>query len=203
MVPSDDAPVARLAEMLVHLARSACAAEGTAPALTAAQWSALRYFAAAQQPSCTPSAFARFHGASRGTASQTVKALVGAGLLERHASASDRRSARFALTEAGLTALANDPLHRLVAAIETLPEASRSALQAAAVRLVWAVDAARGAPTFGLCRDCGHYRCTPRDGGWCERHAMALGTEDMARLCGDFAPREAAAPSIPVSGDAP
>lgn len=203
MDASDEIPVARLAEMLVHLARSACAAEGAAPALTAAQWSALRYFAAAQEPSCTPSAFARFHGASRGTASQTVKALVQAGLLVRHASVTDRRSARFALTGAGRATLARDPLHRLVAAIESLPETSRSALQEAAVRLVWAVDAARGAPTFGLCADCGHYRCTPSEGGWCGRHAMALGAEELARLCGDFAPRPAAAPANAVSGDAP
>ena len=64
-----------LAEMLVHVGRSA-RAEGREDRLTAAQWTALRFFARANQASRTPSAFASFQATTRGTASQTIKALV-------------------------------------------------------------------------------------------------------------------------------
>jgi DNA-binding MarR family transcriptional regulator len=44
--------------------------------LNPAQWAALRYFARANQVSRAVCASALFHGTDRGTASQTVKALV-------------------------------------------------------------------------------------------------------------------------------
>lgn len=202
MTPTHTASAERLAEMLVHLARAASAAEGAVPPLTAAQWSALRYFAAAQPSSRTPSAFARFHGASRGTASQTVKALVLAGLLMRRDSDSDRRSVQFTVTDAGRARLAHDPLRRLVDAIAALPEEPFAALHSVAATLVWTVDAARGAATFGLCPDCRYRGCTAEDTPWCARHGRALGAEDLALLCGDFAPRTGAAATDQWTGEA-
>lgn len=49
---------------------------GFAGGLTWAQWTALRYLARANSLSRTPSAFAAFHGTTRGTASQTIKSLI-------------------------------------------------------------------------------------------------------------------------------
>ncbi len=65
--------------------------QGFVCGLTAAQWTALRYFARANCFSRTVSAFADYHATTRGTASQTVKSLVTQGLLTRTRSKSDAR----------------------------------------------------------------------------------------------------------------
>ena len=98
----------QLAEMLVHVGRSA-RAEGREDLLTAAQWTALRFFARANRASRTPSAFASFQATTRGTASQVIKSLVRGGYLERHASETDRRSARFEVTARGRDILEREP----------------------------------------------------------------------------------------------
>ena len=63
-----------IAELLVHIGRSA-RGEDSDSDLTAAQWTALRFFARANRVSRTPSAFASFQATTRGTASQTLKSL--------------------------------------------------------------------------------------------------------------------------------
>ncbi len=69
-----------ITELVFHLGRIA-SGEGLVEGLTAAQWSVLRYFAQANRFSRTPSAFAAFHGTTRGTASQTIKSLETQGYL--------------------------------------------------------------------------------------------------------------------------
>src|SRR5229473_1715168 len=59
--------------------------------LSPAQWMALRFFARANSFSRTPSAFAEFQATTRGTASQTIKALEAAGYLVRQRLESDGR----------------------------------------------------------------------------------------------------------------
>ena len=82
-----------LAQMLLHLGRLAHGDVKVA-GLTPAQWTVLRYFSSANRFSRTASAFASFHGTTRGTASQTIKSLVAKGDLERIRSKRDGRSAR-------------------------------------------------------------------------------------------------------------
>ncbi|MEE8227707.1 MAG: MarR family winged helix-turn-helix transcriptional regulator, partial [Kiloniellales bacterium] len=64
--------VAELVVQLGCLARG----DGFVANLTVAQWAALRYFSSVNRFSRTVSAFAEFHGTTRGTASQTIKSLV-------------------------------------------------------------------------------------------------------------------------------
>jgi DNA-binding MarR family transcriptional regulator len=64
--------VAELVVQLGCLSRG----DGFVADLTLAQWTALRYFSRANRFSRTVSAFAEFHGTTRGTASQTIKSLV-------------------------------------------------------------------------------------------------------------------------------
>lgn len=178
-----------LATLLVHLGRAARPGDGQADALTAAQWAALRYFSRANKLSRTPSAFASFHATSRGTASQTIKALVVRGLLARARSGDDGRSVRLDVTEAGASALAGDPMGRLSEALAALPADVRATLAGATASLVCAVDAARGESLFGVCPDCANCVQGLADGAWCCRHAKALAPEDLSSLCVDFAPR--------------
>lgn len=174
-----------LADLLVHLARLAQSAANSP--LTAAQWTALRYFARANTFSRTPSAFSEFHATTRGTASQTVKALVDMGLLTRQAHAHDRRSAVLEVTQAGHAMLDSDPLGGLRKVLAGLPQDDRDSMARAVRKAVTELAAQRGAPIFGTCSDCDH--CEP--GGaqtYCHCTQTLLAAPDMAAFCVDFRP---------------
>ena len=177
------------AERIVHLARLAQGVGGEW-GLTPAQWTALRFFSRANRFSRTPSAFSEFHATTRGTASQTVKSLVSMGLLERHRSDTDRRSARFEVTEAGQAALRDDPLQALVAALEALPEATRTQFAATLGEVTERLARDRDAPQFGTCGDCCHLEYDPQtgSGGYCRCEGAMLGAEELEALCVEFAP---------------
>jgi DNA-binding MarR family transcriptional regulator len=110
-----------IADLVFHLGRIA-SGEGLAEGLTPAQWAVLRYFARANRFSRTPSAFAAFHGTTRGTASQMIKNLEIQGYLTRMRSDADGRSTRLDLTDKARDILSNDPFEALVRAANALPQ---------------------------------------------------------------------------------
>lgn len=191
------------AELLLHLARLGQSG-ATRLRLTPAQWTALRFFARANRFSRTPSAFSSFHATTRGTASQTVKSLVAAGLLERHRSESDGRCLRFELTEAGRTALEEDPLNALAGALSGLPAGRRSDLLASLRTLLDTLSDARGAEAFGTCGDCRHLEpCAGGGDGWvCRCAESSLLAGEFDKLCVDFTPRTEAPADLSGSGAA-
>jgi DNA-binding MarR family transcriptional regulator len=144
-----------IAELVFHLGRIATG-EGLVEGLTAAQWAALRYFAQANRFSRTPSAFAAFHGTTRGTASQTIKSLETLGYLTRMRSEDDRRSVRLVLTAKAKGILANDPLQSLVRAADSLPPSVRGHFANTLQRILGQVTQERGKPPFGTCTSCQH-----------------------------------------------
>lgn len=182
---------ATLAELLVHVGRSARGEDGVPARLTAAQWTALRFFARANRASRTPSAFACFQATTRGTASQTIKTLEARNLVARRRSESDGRSVCFEVTEAGQEMLAVDPLRHLMSAIDRLPEADRMALGRILPELSACLAEARGAAPVGTCGSCDHYEARG-DGGYCACVAMNLAPVEIGQLCTRFSPREAA-----------
>ena len=117
------------AEVMAQVLRTTASLAFT-DGLNPAQWAALRYFAQANASARNVVAFARHHGTTKGTASQTIAALLKKDLLERHPSETDRRSIRLTLTARGRAMLANDPLNELVAAIDGLAPAQHGALAA-------------------------------------------------------------------------
>lgn len=90
--------------------------------LNPAQWAALRYFAQATPSARSVVAFAHYHGTTKGTASQTIAALLKKGLLDRSRGERDRRTVNLELTPAGRAVLENDPLNELAAAIASLSD---------------------------------------------------------------------------------
>lgn len=180
----------RLSERLVHLARLVHGG-ASEDDLTPAQWTALRYFARANRFSRTPSAFSEFHATTRGTASQTVKSLIALGLLDRHASETDRRSARIEVTPAGRARLIDDPLSALSKAIAALPCSDRQALAGTIDRLTAAMSRQRASPVFGDCEDCSHCDTTQPGPAYCRCTQSLLDQSEMGALCIDFsqAPR--------------
>jgi len=184
-----------LVELLIHFGRAARCEEGASP-LTAAQWTCLRFFARANGPARTPSAFADFHATTRGAASQIVRSLERRGLIAGTRSDSDRRSVRFDLTQAGRAMLDHDPLRSVIALADRLaPEERRRFLQTLQ-RLGAELARLRGAPAFGACRDCSHF--TPAGArGHCACMAAVLTTDDIDTLCASFTPSHA----VPTPGE--
>ena len=146
-----------VAELISRLGRIAHG-EGFVGGLTPVQWSVLRYFSRANRFSRTVSAFAEFHGTTRGTASQTVKSLVNRGYLIRTRSERDGRSVRLDLTEKGNKALADDPFEILVGAAGALSLKARSSLERALERMVRHVAQEYGRCPFGTCPSCLYLR---------------------------------------------
>ena len=178
-----------LAELLVHVGRSARGEDADGSPLTAAQWTALRFFARANRRSRTPSAFASFQATTRGTASQTLKTLEARGLLERRKSDTDRRSVLFEPTEEGRALLRRDPLRHLMAAIDKLPPSDRAALARVMPDLASHLACARGSPAIGTCANCNHYE-DQGEQAYCACVGASLAPFEIGQLCASFAPQE-------------
>ena len=131
-------------------------AEGYDGELSPAQWMALRFFASANRFSCTPSALADFQSTTRGTATQTIKALVVGGYLRQQKSKADGRSVNLQLTERGRKAVARDPFETLVRAIAALDTQGRTGLRTGLQHVLAAVAASGTHRRFGVCRDCSY-----------------------------------------------
>jgi len=167
--------------------------EGFGGGLTPAQWSVLRYFSCANRFSRTVSAFAEYHGTTRGTASQTVKSLVNRGYLIRTRSQRDGRSARLDVTEMGKKALADDPFDILVRAARALSHTARSSLERALERMVRHVAQEHGRCPFGTCPSCLYLRgdgsCVEgRPSYECGFLDEPLGEAELDQVCVNFEP---------------
>jgi len=178
-LPSDE-----IAELLVHIGRSSRGEDMQSP-LTAAQWTCLRFFARANRVSRTPSAFASFQATTRGTASQTIKALEKRGFLARYRSEQDGRSVRLEITERGLDTLQTDPLAEVITAINLLDPKERGAFLATLSHLSESLAGLRGAQAFGTCEACTYYARSD-GGGYCACIAAELAPEDFGKLCVNF-----------------
>ena len=196
-----------IADLVLHLGRMA-SGDGLAEGLTAAQWAALRYFARANRFSRTPSAFAAFHGTTRGTASQTIKSLETQGYLTRTRSEADGRSARLDLIDKASTILARDPFEALVRAADKLPPSLRGHFVSTLQRMLHQVARERGASTFGTCTSCEHL-----EGDGCCREGQApfacgfmdepLLAKELDELCINFVPGKPMTVTGSVTGTAP
>lgn len=192
MAETGSGSVQALAEVIAHLGRLA-SGDGSAGGMTQAQWAALRYFARANRFSRTVSGFAEFHATTRGTASQTVKGLVGQGYLSRTRSDRDGRSALLQVTEKGRAALAGDPFEVLMRAAAKLPERTRASLAGVLGRLLQSVAGERHRRPFGICRRCAHLQRQPAAVGRGSGYACALVGEGLAsgeteQICQNYQP---------------
>lgn len=182
-----------VAELIEQLGRYAHGA-GFSAGLNPAQWTALRYFARANQLSCTVSAFAAYHGTTRGTASQTVKALVDKGFLERRPVEIDQRSFRLSLTKRARGRVADDPICGLVDACSALAPDTRSSVAVGLDAMLGRLRGERGLRPFGVCRKCrnlcreGRGTAEPAEFR-CGLFAHAVGGDDLEKLCFNFEPR--------------
>jgi len=196
-----------VAELVLHLGRMA-SRDGLVEGLTPAQWAAVRYIARANRFSRTPSAFAAFHGTTRGTASQTIKSLESHGYLTRRWSEVDRRSCQLVLTDKARVILVNDSFEALVRAADALPPSVRGHFVSTLQRMLHQVAGERGASIFGTCTSCKHL-----EGDGCSREGQAPYTcgfmsepvllEEIDEICINFVPGKPMTVTGSASGAAP
>jgi DNA-binding MarR family transcriptional regulator len=96
--------------------------------LNPAQWMALRYFNTRDERYRTVMRFADYYGSSRGTASQSIAALVRKGYLARTPNPAKRSSRLLEVTPKGLLLLQQDPQRSLIETLSNLPETSLNGL---------------------------------------------------------------------------
>ena len=150
------------------------------------QLSALNYLARCNRYSNTPLGVTDFLGLTKGTVSQSLKALEAKGLIEKRPDAQDRRSVHLELTRAGRGLIdALVPPDFLRRAEEALGE--RSELLVSLLReLLATVQRQEDVPGFGLCRTC-RFHQNLDGGGLCGLTGERLESGEGEQICREHA----------------
>jgi DNA-binding MarR family transcriptional regulator len=145
-----------------------------------------------------PSAFAEFQATTRGTASQTIKAIEASGYLVRDRSKVDGRSVSIRLTSKGKKALARDPFEVLVDAVHALDANEQASMHHALHQVLTTVAASGAHRCFGVCQDCTYlgekiwFRLTTanRSARECALLDVPIQPKDAGLLCVHFRPKK-------------
>ncbi|MEL7527451.1 MAG: MarR family transcriptional regulator [Pseudomonadota bacterium] len=148
--------------------------------LNPAQRSALGYLARANRFSRSPSQVADYLCTTRGTASQTLKALEKKGLIERASAEGDKRTISYDVTRTGLDVA--DRVDALDDALQRLDTKSGKALEKTLSELIRLQLEARGFRSFGLCRTCKYHR-KAGSGLHCALLQVGLSDAQADQLC--------------------
>lgn len=183
------AKIVELVDRLSRIAHSLQFAEGLNPA----QWEALRFVARANRNSCSPGTLAEFMGSTKGTVSQTLKALESKGLIKRSRKADDRRAVEISVTAAGFALVEKDPLGQIHDALSPCSQVEQLGVVAGLERLVGIVQKHQKLPAFGPCLDCSHYQpetCAETNsvGCRCGVSGELFNSFELNKICADFSP---------------
>ena len=183
----------RLYELLLRLGRLVQAGERQAGApLLPVQLNALHFLRRANRYSNTPRAVAEYLGVTKGTASQTVRALEQRGLVERRTDEDDRRVQRLVVTKDGRRLLRRVlPPVVLRGAAEDLGGERASRLENDLTELLRSLQRSQDGRAFGICGTCRHHQSTGKSG----RSVCGLTGEPLRRaeahlLCREHEPAE-------------
>ncbi len=168
-----------IADLVDRLGRLNAAEEWSGP-LNPSQYAAISYLSRANRFSRAPSHVADYLATTRGTASQTLKALARKELIAETRLAEDKRSIRYDLTPSGQDMLGTHSA--MTSAIESLSAQKTSALQEGLSALVIQILAQRGGKSFGLCRECRHHMKTT-EGGFCQLLDVPLKAQEADQIC--------------------
>ncbi len=176
MEPND---LTRIRELFDRIARVAAAEEWN-DKLNPAQHSALAYLARANRFSRAPSNVADYLCTTRGTASQTLKALERKGLVMQTRSDTDKRSISCDVTKKGRAALGATNVFD--AALDALSASEVAALTQLLEATGHRMLKQRRFRTFGVCKTCRYHRHT-QDGLACALLDMPLTQMNANELC--------------------
>lgn len=155
------------------------------------QVSALIYLSRCNRYSNTPLAVTEYLGLTKGTVSQSLKALEAKGLIEKSQDPRDRRSVHLRLTEpAQALVAAITPPDFLVMALAQMGERAEQ-LEALLGDLLRQIQRNQDVPGFGLCRTCRFHQ--QRDGQpFCGLTGEAMSGPEIELICREHQPPEAA-----------
>jgi DNA-binding MarR family transcriptional regulator len=170
----------RLSHLIERIARLSAAGAWDAD-LNPTQQAALSYLARANRFSRSPSHVADYLGTTRGTASQTLKALARKGLIQESKTSQDRRMVSYSVTHgADRRVSAPDAIERASERFDTAELEDRLA------EMLRHILKERGGRAFGICRGCRHHRKVP-DGRRCALLDVGLTDADAGMICHEFA----------------
>ncbi len=150
--------------------------------LNPAQWEALRYISRANRFSNSPGALTRFMGATKGTVSQTIKALERKGLIAKTQRVLERRSVCLGLTEQGVTLLGSDPAREFSATVAGLAAKTKRRLAKGLRDLLEAEIARQKQPSFGICSTCRYHRERGHETSYGGPHACMLFEASLSKV---------------------
>ena len=132
-------------------------------------------------------------GSTKGTVSQTLKALESKGLIKRVRKAEDRRAVEISVTSAGLALVEKDPLGKIHDALSPCSVMDQLSVVAGLERLVGIVQKHQNIPEFGPCLDCTHYQpeaCSDTNsiGCRCGVSGELFNSFELEKICADFSP---------------
>ncbi|MGE0237320.1 MAG: MarR family winged helix-turn-helix transcriptional regulator [Parvibaculaceae bacterium] len=163
-------------ERLSRLMRAAEFGNGLNPA----QWEALRFLARANRFSNSPGALTRYLGATKGTISQTVKALERKRLIEKSERPGEKRSVVLRLTHAGQEIMTKDPWTALARTCDALGGKTRRRMDRGLADLLAQEITRRLDPSFGSCTTCRFWRADGRSDDARGPHLCMLFDEPLA-----------------------
>jgi len=155
-------------------------ASGWTGSLNPTQRAALEYLSEANQFSRSPSHVAEYLGTTRGTMSQTLKALVRKGYAAEHRQKSDLRSISYELSKAGLAAVTEpNPVED---AIGNLPAGVQDALKNGLRQSLKLALEANGGQSFGKCKTCAYHDPNSKN-GFCTLLRLDLEPGGKDKIC--------------------
>ena len=166
-------------DLIDRLSRLNAAEDWNGP-LNPSQFAALAYLARANRFSRAPSHVADYLVTTRGTTSQTLKALARKGLITETRSENDKRSIRYNVTEAGEDIL--QVPSGLANVIDGLPEETVATLTGSLKTLVLEILKSREGKTFGICKTC-RYHQAEDNGAYCRLLETPLTRSDSDEIC--------------------
>lgn len=154
--------------------------------LNPAQWEALRFLAAANKYSRSPTALAEYLGATKGTVSQTLIALESKGLITRCKKTCDRRQVDLCLTEAGEAMLAKDPMRTLERAAGEMADELGPEMVKGLTRLLHDLQNRHQVADFGVCQDCSLYCINETAEGQCGSTGETISGAEKTKICVNY-----------------
>lgn len=185
---SSTVPKSALASDLIERLARIMRADEHDTGLNPAQWEALRYIARCNRFSNTPAHLTDYVSATRGTVSQTLKALERKGLIDKIKRGDDRRSVSLFLTPLGEKTLSWDPWQRLDVHEHQLDDAFHDGL-VAGLRLLLDQEFSRNRlKSFGSCESCRHFQGNVGAQGsqaehMCGRFRSAICDDERVLIC--------------------
>ena len=188
MDKTDAGRTAVLLERVGRLINQAAHADGLQPV----QWEALRYLDRANRFSRTAAALTAYLGLTKGTVSQTLKALESKALIRKQPDKKDRRSNRLVLTARGRRQLEKAPLAATADTLESLPKRTQRELASGLSEfLSRRLDAQQRQP-FGQCSECRYFARRYPEGNphYCQLLNEQLNAADSKAICFEQRPAD-------------